>query len=404
MTASVLGSVTLGYEPIWNASRQRAGMRLLVEPHNSNSLDGHHLLSAIAELWPSKGDALVLSVRTHTLLHNLLDHAPAETLWIEIEDNWLADALLFGKVRKAQQRGLRLVWRGDPGQGPSAEYAPWFHKVQRTLTTQESLAALRVSLRQSKEPGFHALQGGPITAGGLYEGLASQALIEHALDRQGAWGVVAWPAEEILYGYRFRQIQPSRQILETLVRAIDADDSLEALELCMGHDPLLDYRFLRFVNSAALGLRHEIHSIHQGLISIGLARLRAWLMEQMPHASTDPNLDPIRHALVIRARIMEHLAAAGVEEALRREVFLCGIFSQVDLFLGETMGSAMHRLPLPGRITSAILGQSGPYAPWLEVATALESGNTQLIRKVCAAHQMPADEVNRALLRTLASP
>ena len=100
---------------------------------------------------------------------------------------------------------------------------------------------------------------------------------------------------------------------------------------------------------------------------------------------------------------MEHLCDAGAEDSLRREVFLCGIFSQLDLLLGEPLGTALHRLPLPGRIASAIIGQSGPYAPWLEVASALESHNTSMIHDVCEAHGMPADAVNRALLRTLAA-
>ena len=68
------------------------------------------------------------------------------------------------------------------------------------------------------------------------------------------------------------------------------------------------------------------------------------------------------------------------------------------------MGSALHRLPLPGRVASAILGQTGPYAPWLEVASALESDNTAVIRHVCEAHDLEADTVNRALLKALAAP
>jgi c-di-GMP-related signal transduction protein len=125
-------------------------------------------------------------------------------------------------------------------------------------------------------------------------------------------------------------------------------------------------------------------------------------MEQFPHASSDPNLDPIRAHMVLRARIMERLTNAGAEDELRRDVFTCGVFSQLDLLLGEPLGVAIHRLPLPGRVSSAILGQTGPYAPLLEVAAALESGSTRVIRDLCKAHNMAPDEVNRALLRTLA--
>ena len=309
-------------------------------------------------------------------------------------------------MRKAQQRGVRLLWRGEAGQPPAAELQGLFHKTLRTITPHDALAALRAALQRTHDGGSAGPGAwiSPIVPGALYEGLASQALVEHALDHQAVWGVAGWPTEEMLYGYRYKQIQPARQLLLDLVHAIDADESLEALEHRMGNEPLLTYRFLRYANSAALSLRTEIGSVRQGLMTLGYSRLRAWLMEQMPHASSDANLQPIRAAIVLRARIMERLADAGIEDDLRREVFLCGIFSQVDLLLGENLGAALHRLPLPGRVASAILGQTGPYAPWLEVASALESGATKVIRDVCRAHDLQTDEVNRALLRSLAAP
>lgn len=405
MAQSVLGSVTLGYEPIWNQKRTCAGVRLFAEAASTSSVDGQHLLDAIAGLWPVSAPTLLLSVRSPLLLGSLLDHPGARGIWIEVQDHFMADALFAGRVRKAQQRGAALVWSGEPGQALDAGMAPLFHRTLRTLTPQEALAALRVSLRQNQDSGLNADQGlrSPVVHGSLYQGLASQALLEHALDRQGIWGVAGWPMEEVLHGYRFKQIQPSRQLLRALVRAIEDDESLEALEHRMGNEPLLTYRFLRYANSAHLGARCEVTSVRQGLMVMGYAKLRTWLMEQVPHASSDPNLDPIRWSMVLRARIMERLADAGIEDGLRREVFLCGVLSQVDLLLGEPLGAALHRLPLPGRIASAVLGQTGPYAPWLEVATALESANTRMIHDVCKAHKMPADEVNRALLRTLAA-
>jgi EAL and modified HD-GYP domain-containing signal transduction protein len=77
--------------------------------------------------------------------------------------------------------------------------------------------------------------------------------------------------------------------------------------------------------------------------------------------------------------------------------------SQVDLLLGEPLGPAIQRLPLPGRIVSALLGQAGPYAPWLAVASALECGSTKLVRELSQAHGLSAEEVNRAMLRALAA-
>lgn len=405
MTASVLGSVTLGYEPIWSRWRKCSGVRLFVEADSTSAVDAQHLLAAIAELWPDSAPRLLLQVQSASLLADLLNHTPANSLQLEIADPWLGDPLMAGRVRKAHQRGVQLVWSGDAGQAPSPDVVDWFNNTLRMLTPQQALGALRTSLRQHQDGGIGSAgaSGSPVVSGSHYQGLASQALVEHALDHQGVVGVAGWPAEEILHAYRFRQIQPNRVGLTTLLGAIEADESLENLEHRLGNEPLLAYRFLRYANSAHLGARSEVDTIRRGLMVMGQSKLRDWLLAQLPHANSDLNLNPIRTNMVLRARIMERLADAGVEDDLRREVFLCGVLSQLDLFLGEPLGAALHRIPLPGRIASAIIGQSGPYAPWLEVASALESHNTRMIHAVCLAHNMPADEVNRALLRTLAA-
>nr|WP_315466371.1 HDOD domain-containing protein [uncultured Rhodoferax sp.] len=404
MSNSVLGNVTMGYEPVWDQWRKRIGVRLWLDPENPSAVDASHLITAMQELWPAQHEICFLHPRAPGLLADLLDHSQAPNIWIEVPQAWLGDALLAGRVRKAQQRGLKLVWAGEPGEHPDATSAGWFHTCMLSLTAEEALGALRAALRQS-HLGSHPESpplASPVQAAQLYESVASQALVEHALDQQHVRGVAGWPAEEVLYAYRYRQIQPARQALLDLVHAVDSDESLDALEHTMGREPLLCYRFLRYANSAALSLRSEVPSVRQGLMTLGFSHLRSWLMGQLPHASADTNLDPIRHSMVLRARIMEQLADAGVEDELRREVFLCGVFSQMDLLLGENLGTALHRLPLPGRVASAVLGRTGPYAPWLEAAAALEGRNTQVIREVCRAHQIPTDEINRALLRSLA--
>jgi hypothetical protein len=406
MSSSVLGSITMGYEALWDQWRKRMGVRLWLDPDSSSAVDAKHLIMSMQELWPVQREVCLLHPRAPALLADLLDHCEAPHTLLEVPGAWLSDPSLSGRARKAAQRGVKLVWCGEAGETPAPEVMPWFYTDLLSLTAAEALAALRVALRRTQEGGSASARPlvSPVRNGQIYEALASQALVEHALDQQHVRGVSGWPTEEVLYGYRYRQIQPARQAVLDLVRAIDADESLDALEHTMGREPLLCYRFLRYANSAALGLRNEVSSLRQALMTLGYTRLRAWLMEHLPHASSDSNMDPIRHGMVLRARIMEHLVDAGIEDDLRREVFLCGVLSQVDLLLGENLGAALHRLPLPGRVASAVVGQTGPYAPWLEVASALEGRNTKVIREVCRAHQIPADEANRALLRSLAQP
>lgn len=385
MASSVLGSVTLGYQPIWNRQRRGSGVRLFVAPTSPNGVDARHLLEAISSMWPANAPTLLLQAQCVALLHGLMQQPAMRGIGLELPHAEPSDTALADTVRHAQARG-------------------WLLKTPQTLTPEQALAALRAARLQRQGDATRATpaQASPVRPDALYENLASQELVNHALDQQHAWGVAGWPTDETLLAYRWRQIHPSHAHIRELLKAIDRDEPLEALEQSLCEEPLLTYRFLRFANSALVAARTEVASVRQGLMVMGYTQFSRWLAEQLPTASEDINLDPIRASMVFRGRIMANLSQAGLEDALRREVFLCGIFSQLDLLLGEPLGTAIHRLPLPGRITSAVVGHTGPYAPWLAVATALESANTRVIRDVCQAHRLAADEVNRALLRALA--
>lgn len=403
MSHTVLDKVALGYQLLWNPLRQLSGIQLFIGSDDMNPVDAPHLLSAIEELWSEQAPILLLSVQSHQLLGDLLDSASNSSPWLEVQQTQLRDPALAPRVQRAHQRGLRLIWRGEPGQRPSAELAPCFLRQIVNLSAAEALAGLRVSLRRHTAgealPDSHL--SSPVQAGQIYEGLASRVLAEHCLDEQGAWGLAGWPMEDVLHGYRHHRIQPAQHTLVRLIEAIDADDSVEQIEYLLSQEPILSYRFLRYTNSAALGLRSAIESLRHGLMVLGMSQLRAWLLAQLPHASSDLNLEPVRTAMVLRARLMEHLLDAGEGDDLRRDIYLCGLLSQLDLLLAEPLAQVLARVPLSEHGTAAMLHQAGPYQPYQEVASALESPNTHATRALCQMHQMDLEAVNRTVLRTL---
>jgi EAL and modified HD-GYP domain-containing signal transduction protein len=405
MAQSVLGSVSLGYQLLWNQLRQLAGVQLFIAPVADSPMDAVHLLGTLKEMWPEQAPQLLLSVQSVPLFRDILAHGPTDSAWIEVPQAWLEDPALAQQVHQAQQRGMTLIWRGDPGQRPSAALSRCFARTMVTLTPEEALTGLRVSLRKhhGASPDPASAIKSPVQAGQIYEAVASKVLAEHCLDQQGAWGVAGWPMEDVLHGYRHQLMQPSQHAIVKLIEATDAEASIEALDHALSEEPILAYRFLRYANSAGLGLRTEIESLRHGLMVLGLSLLRTWLLEQLPYANSELNLQPIRSAMVMRARLMEHLLDAGEGDDLRHEIYMCGLFSQIDMLLGEPLGAALQRLPLPERTVSALLTRSGPYAPYLDLATAMESPDTQVIRQLCGEHEMSSEDVNRALLRTLST-
>ena len=372
MARSVLGSLILGYRPLWGRGRSLCGIELCISEADSNiAVDAAHLLRTLQEIWEPQSPPLLLAPQTRQLLCDLLEHAPPETPWIEVPDDWLGDSSVYQRVLEAQRRGLKLVWRGDVGRLPDASLARCFDNSLLSVPPQAAIQALKAS------PG-----ASPILAGQMYEGIASRALMEHCLDEQNAHALIGWPTEDVLYSLRLQTPQPSHTVIYRLMKAIEAEQSLEAFEDILSEDPLLAYRFMVYTNSASLGLRTGIDSLRRGLVMMGYSSIKRWLSDQLPHASTEASLHPVRLASVLRAQLTEHLLESGVQNDLRREVYLCGLFSQLDDLMREPLGTILRRIPLSERIYDATVLHTGPSAPSLQMACALENDDASVIGRL----------------------
>lgn len=408
MVQSVLGSLVLAYRPLWGRARTLAGIELSVQSDALAPVDTLHLLRTLVELWSASSPPVLLAPQNRQLLCDMLEHAPRGTPWIAVPGAWLEDSTIHARVRVAHQRGLRLVWRGELSQLPEPDIAACFDNSLLSLAPEDAAAALqaqqteaaRATTPKPKEP---ALIASPVIDGQMYENLPSRALVAHCLDAHNALAIAGWPVEDVLYQLRHQPIQPSHTVIFRLMKAIDADESLEHFEDILSEDPILAYRFMVYTNSAALGLRTGIDSLRRGFVMMGYGSLKRWLSDQLPHASTEPDLEPVRAAAVIRAQLTDHLLEAGIQNELRREVYLCGLFFGLGDLLGEPLGNALHRVPLSERIYDAAVLRTGPYAPPLDMALALESGDCAAIQELCETYEMDREEVNRALLRVLSS-
>ena len=393
MARSVLGSLILGYRPMWGRGRSLCGIELCIsEADTAVEVDAAHLLRTLQEIWEPQSPPLLLAPQTRQLLCDLLEHAPPDTPWIEVPDEWLNDSSVYQRVVEAKRRSLKLVWRGNVGSLPDMNLASCFSNSLMTVPPQVAIQALKAA------PG-----ASPVLAGQMYEGIASRTLMEHCLDEQKAHALIGWPTEDVLYSLRLQTPQPSHTVIYRLMKAIEAEQSLEAFEDILSEDPLLAYRFMTYTNSAALGLRTGVDSLRRGLVMVGYGSLMRWLSNQLPHASTELNLRPMRESLVLRAKLSEMLIDAGVGIELRREVYLCALFSQLDDMLGESLDSILHRIPLSERVFEAAAQGIGPYAPILQMARALEDCDAGVVRQLCEDNEMTLEDINRTMLRVLAA-
>ena len=406
---SVLSRLVMGYRPLWGRTRALVGVELAFQPAEpaqatasapAPAIDIPHLLHTLDELWLEHSPALLLAPQTPALLAQVLAAPPPGQiagLAVVVPGAWLGNAALAQQAQSARARGWSLVWRGEAAQQPargSALAACFGRNRLLSLAPEDVLQALQAG----------ADPQGPLQSGHLYESIPSRALADLCLDLQGARALIGWPQDDVLHSLRHQTLQPRHNTLLRLLKAIEAEQSLDVFEDILGEDPLLAYRFMTYANSPTLGLRSGTDSLRHGLVMLGYGALLRWLTEQLPHASTEPDLQPVYQAMVLRARLTEQLVDAGMEVALRREVYLGALFSQLGELLREPLGTVLRRLPLSGRIYDASVLQNGPYAPSLAMACALENGahHAAAVRTLCKTHDLALEDTNRALLRMLA--
>ena len=111
----------------------------------------------------------------------------------------------------------------------------------------------------------------------------------------------------------------------------------------------------------------------------------------------------VMFAAVRRGLIMEELVKGSGDAELRGELFICGVFSLLDRLLNQPFADLLRQVPVPERVRQALLGEDGPFLPYLELVQAIEQESLIDIREHADRLLIGVSEVNRALLSALAS-
>ncbi len=381
---TVLDSVAMAYVPMWNRARELAGVRLCVRAIHPEGVDANHLLQAIGEDWPEGAPPLLLSLQTPRLLQQALSCPPIRNTWLEVPASMFEGQETLSRLSIAQRRGHQLVRSGA------------FADLRGRATPGIDHRNL---LQMTESDRFGALPGQ------LLEGLSTQPAAQYALDEAGVGAVLGWPVSDVLQAHRTQPLQYDRRVVQQVLSVIDDEEcSIEYLERLVRQDPVLIYRILTLVNSAAYGAHREIGSLRHALMMLGFRELGRWLVEQLPEIEPDVDLQPVRYAMVMRSRLSQHLLASGSDDILRAEVYTTAALAQLDLLLHQPLADLLHRLPLAARMTDALLRRSGPYFSLLDVAKAMgEPERIERMETLCRRHEITLDQANRALLRMLAT-
>jgi len=189
-----------------------------------------------------------------------------------------------------------------------------------------------------------------------------------------------------------REVPANRATYLRLLQVISRPelDSRE-VEDTIKREASLTYRLLRYLNSAAFGLRNEIHSLRHALTILGEHEVRRWVrLVATLCAGEDRPSDLVLSALV-RARFSE-LLGDKVEHG-SSDLFLVGLFSLMDAILEVPMYVVVDGMPLDHETREVLLGNDNHLSPVYQLVLAQEDAEWQKVASLSAQLSLPEDFV-----------
>ena len=358
--------VAVARQPILDRDEVIRGYELLYRPTGSGAVGpegatSNVIVRALADIGLDAlvGDrkAWVNVTREFLLQVRPLPLPPGRTV-IELLEGQAVDDELLAVLGELRAAGFRIAlddFRFDPGWERLVEHADAVKLDIRELPG----AALAEAAERLRRPGLYLLA----------EKVETREEYEHCR----ALGFDAFQ------GYFFAQpllveggTVPTHRLagLATLAQAGD-DASFEELERLISQDAGLAYKLVRLANSAYVGSRTSVASVHGALTLMGTINVRRWSMLLALAGFTDRPQHLLATGL-LRARQCELLARCPVDPAV---AFTVGLFSILPALAGTTMEALVGGLPFDEAVSGALLEQDGEEGALLAGVLAFERGD-----------------------------
>jgi EAL and modified HD-GYP domain-containing signal transduction protein len=406
--APILSQVMLGYSPVIDRQRAVIATRLTIFPERPDATpDATALLAALAAVWPAPTEAAALQLRLRPL-------EPAS-----VKARVAADALQPVSLNLAGERLLDAVMAAHPGSHFMLEVPAFMVGDRHHAPALQALQAAGSTLLIKGRPTadlptelLHCFSHAIVDADGggalaslssVQAGVRTLAAVDAAFQR-GAIAALGWPLDDPVVKPAGRSSVPQDvQVVLELINGVDREEPASRLEGVLKKDPTLAFRLLRYLNSPAFGLSVEVTSFGHALMMLGYSRLKRWLALLLASSAKDANAKPVMFAAVRRGLLMEELVRSNGDAEMRGEMFICGVFSLLDRLLKQPFADLFNSVPVPERVRQALLSETGPFQPYLDLVRAIEQESLFDIRECSEKLFMGPGEVNRALLAALAA-
>jgi len=192
-----------------------------------------------------------------------------------------------------------------------------------------------------------------------------------------------------------KSLSPAQLVLIELSRSLAREDEFYAIEAMFKKNPELNYKLLKFMNSAAFYTTEKITSVRQSLALLGYRNLQKWVtLLLFAGEGGDFRSSPLLERAALRGRIMELLAKKITNEpATADSAFMAGALSLSDVLLQMPMNHILTEFNLSQEINDALIHREGFLGTLILVIEMLEQENFSFIKEVLRKYNLTLEDL-----------
>lgn len=166
-----------------------------------------------------------------------------------------------------------------------------------------------------------------------------------------------------------------------------------AVEAVLKSDLSLSLKLLRYINSAAIGLRYPVTSLRQAMVLLGEQNFRRWALLALATSLLEDKPQELILTGVIRGRFCELICQRVGWRVLGVDPFLVGFLSVLDALLDQPLPQLLDELPVAPEIKDALLGKPTLLGFVYSLTIAYERADWERVSELIGKVGLPEGEV-----------
>ena len=192
-----------------------------------------------------------------------------------------------------------------------------------------------------------------------------------------------------------KSLTPAQLVLMELSRSLAREEEFSVIEGLFKRNPELNYKLLKFMNSAAFYTTEKITSVRHSLALLGHRNLQKWVtLLLFAGEGGDFKSNPLLERAALRGRIMEILAKkVSGDPVVADTAFMVGALSLIGILFQMPLNTVLSEFNLSQEINDALMHREGFLGTLVLITEMLEQENFGFIKEILEKYSLTLEDL-----------